>query len=66
MSKKNNLLLISMVIPYYNTNLQLFRDTTKSLLAQSYINWEAVIVNDGSSNDFKVMLESQVYSPCKN
>ena len=50
--------LISTIIPYYNTKLAFFKDTIESLLSQSYINWEAIIVNDGSNIKSRLDLEN--------
>ncbi|MBI1858448.1 MAG: glycosyltransferase family 2 protein [Candidatus Melainabacteria bacterium] len=39
---------ISVIVPYYNPHPSLFEDAINSIFAQSYDNWEAIIVNDGS------------------
>src|SRR5205823_1755024 len=41
---------VSVVIPAYNAQATLAR-TLESLRAQSYRNWEAIVVDDGSSDD---------------
>jgi len=41
--------LVSIIIPSYNVELYL-ADACESLLNQTYINWEAVIVDDGSTD----------------
>ncbi|MCL1967702.1 MAG: glycosyltransferase [Fibromonadales bacterium] len=41
--------LISIIVPIYNTELYL-RDTLNSIIAQTYGNWEAVLVDDGSTD----------------
>ena len=41
---------VSVVIPAYNAQETLAR-TLESLRAQNYRNWEAVVVDDGSSDD---------------
>lgn len=43
--------LISVIVPYYNSRFDYFKEAIESVLAQSYTNWEAIIVNDGSSGE---------------
>lgn len=52
--------LISTIIPTYNTSLEFLKEAIKSLLSQSYFNWEAIIVNDGSNLKYKKLLEEYV------
>ena len=40
--------LISIVIPVYNTRAQYLRKAIQSVMLQTYIDWELIIVNDGS------------------
>lgn len=42
--------LISVIIPCYNA-CQFVESSVSSLLSQTYVDWEAVYVNDGSSDD---------------
>lgn len=47
--------LVSIIIPTYN-KVQLAIETFKSIVNQSYTNWECIVVDDGSSlKDFKVL-----------
>lgn len=48
--------LISIVIPVYNAEKYL-RACLDSVLAQTYKNWEAICVNDGSSDNSAKILE---------
>jgi len=41
--------LISVIIPIYNTELYI-REALDSLIAQTFENWEAILVDDGSTN----------------
>ncbi len=42
--------LISVIIPCYNQG-RFLKETCESLLAQDYNNWEAIIINDGSTDN---------------
>lgn len=46
----NNLPKISIILPVYNTNLEMLEKCILSVLNQSYSNWELCIVDDASSN----------------
>jgi GT2 family glycosyltransferase len=48
--------LISIVMPVHNTPRPWLRDAVDSIRSQSYLNWELVIVNDGST-----LLETREY-----
>lgn len=45
----NNLYLVSIIIPYFNSRIDFFIQAIESVLAQSYKKWETIIVNDGST-----------------
>ena len=42
--------MISIIIPCYN-QAQYMNESLTSVLEQSYLNWECIIVNDGSRDD---------------
>ena len=46
----------SIVVPVYNVAPYL-RDSLNSLLAQSYVDWEAIVVDDGSTDDSGTILD---------
>jgi glycosyltransferase involved in cell wall biosynthesis len=49
--------LVTIVIPTYNRSL-LIQDTIASVLAQTYSNWELIIVDDGSTDSTVDMIRS--------
>jgi len=51
--------LVSIIIPTYN-RAHLIKETLNSIIAQTYINWECIIVDDGSTDDTKVIVEEYV------
>ncbi|OGI19797.1 MAG: hypothetical protein A3B68_08280 [Candidatus Melainabacteria bacterium RIFCSPHIGHO2_02_FULL_34_12] len=60
--ERNNSFLISTVIPYCNPKQEFFKDAIYSVLAQSYQNWEMLIVNDGSTEESKSFLKKFINS----
>ena len=51
--------LISIIIPTYN-RAHLIGETLNSLLAQTYKDWECIIVDDGSTDDTNNVVEEYV------
>lgn len=47
--------LVSIIIPTYN-RANLLRETIESVLAQTYDNWECIIVDDGSTDSTKELV----------
>jgi len=43
--------LVSIIIPIYNTNEIHLRECLDSILAQTFTNWEAILVDDGSTGN---------------
>jgi len=52
MSEKTNIPFFSIIIPCYN-QAHFLSDCLESLFCQEYKNWEAIIVNDGSTDNTK-------------
>ena len=48
--------MVSIITPVYN-RVALFRETCKSVLSQTYADWEWIVVDDGSEEDVKKMLD---------
>ena len=48
--------LVSIIMPSYNTG-RFIKDTIESVLAQSYTNWELIIVDDCSTDDTDQIVE---------
>lgn len=51
--------LISIIIPTYNRRA-FIGDTLDSILAQTYANWECIIVDDGSTDDSKNIVKHYI------
>lgn len=51
--------LVSVIIPTYN-RAHLIGETLDSVLAQTYQNWECIIVDDGSSDNAEEVVRSYV------
>lgn len=49
---------VDVIIPVYNTPLRFLDETLKSLQSQSYTNWTAWLVNDGSPEEYTAALEA--------
>jgi glycosyltransferase involved in cell wall biosynthesis len=52
-----NLPLVSIIIPTYN-RAHIISDTLNSVLAQTYSNWECIVVDDGSTDNTEGILAS--------
>lgn len=51
--------LISIIIPVFNRE-KLLKETLDSILAQTYSNWECIVVDDGSTDGTKQMVKAFV------
>lgn len=50
---------ISVLTPTYNDSCSI-RETLKSLLSQTYTNWEWIVINDGSSDDTDIVMKQLI------
>ena len=48
--------MVSIIIPTYN-RAHLIADTLESILEQSYPNWECLIIDDGSTDATKILIQ---------
>lgn len=51
--------LISIIIPTYN-RAHLISETLDSIIAQTYVNWECIIVDDGGSDNTKEIVDAYI------
>jgi glycosyltransferase involved in cell wall biosynthesis len=47
----NNIPLVSIIIPFYNTPENFLRESIESVFAQGYKNWKLLLVDDGSTEE---------------
>ena len=52
-------MLVSVIIPTYN-HAKFISKTINSLISQTYTNWEAIIINDGSSDNSDKLINSLI------
>ena len=43
--------LVSVIVPFFNTPSRFFEEAIESVIAQTYVNWELLLVDDGSSGE---------------
>ena len=53
---------VDVIIPFYDTPIEYTREALESVLAQTYSDWAAVVVNDGSSEKSTGQLETLMRS----
>lgn len=51
--------LVSIIIPTYN-RAHLIGETLDSIMAQTYQNWECIVVDDGSTDDTEVLMDEYI------
>ena len=48
--------LVSIIMPMYNSEA-FIKDAIKSVIAQTYKNWELLVVDDGSTDNSRAIVE---------
>ncbi|UCF67346.1 MAG: glycosyltransferase, partial [Acidobacteriota bacterium] len=56
-SGRKKMAKVDVLIPFYNTPIRFTRECLESLLRQTFTDWRAIIINDGSSADSTRALE---------
>jgi glycosyltransferase involved in cell wall biosynthesis len=52
--------LVTVIIPFYNTSPRFMEQAFESVMAQTYLNWELLLVDDGSTGDSSACAKSFV------
>lgn len=52
--------LVSIIVPIYNVKEEDFRKCLNSILMQTFTNWEAILVNDGSTDNTETIIDEYV------
>jgi glycosyltransferase involved in cell wall biosynthesis len=56
--------LVSIIIPTYN-RAHLIGETLDSIIAQTYFNWECIVIDDGSTDNTEAILTHYTKSDCR-
>ena len=57
--------MISVIMPTYNTPIKMLSQAIESILNQTYTNFEFIIINDCSTdNTLEYLFKSKLYSNC--
>ena len=51
--------LVSIIVPVYNTNLDVFQSCLQSILKQTYSSCEVIVIDDGSEEECSAAIEEQ-------
>ncbi|UFK97094.1 glycosyltransferase family 2 protein [Kaistella faecalis] len=56
--------MISIIIPSYN-RADIIAETLDSIISQTYVNWECIIVDDGSTDDTETVIKKYTELDCR-
>ena len=52
--------LVSVIVPFYNPPKLRFRKCIESLIQQTYSNLEIIMINDGSEDHYKIIVDEYI------
>lgn len=59
-NEKKNISKVTVLFPVYNEKIEFLKDSILSLINQSYINWQCLIINEGKNKENSIFLNEIV------